>query len=83
MYSIISCFYERVKCTPQEEKSANTYATIAQRIVVIKDTKSMNIGQKWLLVTIKPKNKYKFKAMEEAKVCLHKSLLPKLEKGPN
>ena len=71
--------YGKVKGAPQQEKPANTYTTIAQRIVGTKETKSMNIGQKPLLVTIKPK-KDKFKTMEEAKVSLQKSFCPSRNK---
>ena len=59
--------YEKVKGAPQEEKLANTYSTIAKRIVGTKGTKRMNIGQNPLLVMIKPKNQEKSKTLEEAK----------------
>ena len=52
--------HEKVKGAPftfQEEKPANAYTTITQRIVGTKDTKRMNIGQTPLPVAIKPKNK--------------------------
>ena len=65
--------YEKVKGAPQENKQANTYGTIAQRIVGTKEIKRMDIGQKPLFVTIKPKNKEKFKTMEEAKASLQKA----------
>ena len=72
--------YEKVKGATQDEKSANTYATIAQRIVGTKDTKRMNIGQKLLHVTIKRKDKDKFKTMEEAKISLQKAFCSSWEK---
>ena len=72
--------YEKVKGAPTENKPATTYASIAQRIVGTKETKRMNIGQKPLLVTIKPKNKEKFKTMDEAKASLQKAFCPSRNK---
>ena len=53
---------------------------MAQRIVGTKDTKRMNIGQNPLHVVIKPKNKGKFKIMEEAKTSLQKVFCPSRNK---
>ena len=72
--------YEKVKGAPQEKKPANTYANIALWIVGTRDAKRMNIGQKPLLLVIEPKNKDKFKTMEEATTSLQNAFCPSQNK---
>ena len=62
-----------MKGTPQEDKPANIYVNIEERIIDTKVTKRMNIGLKLLLVVIKSKNIDKFKTMEVAKTSLQKA----------
>ena len=47
---------------------------VAQRITSTREARQFTINSKTLSVAIKPKDKGKFKSMEEAKVALQKAL---------
>ena len=57
-----------------ERKSAGIYASSAKNNSYEGEARQLTINSKTLSVAIKPKDKGKFKSMEEAKVALQKAL---------
>ena len=68
--------YEKLQGPASVEKSENTYAQAAQRIAGLKESRKMNISKRPLAVTIRPREKEKFKSMDEVKAALQKSYCP-------
>ena len=65
-----------MKMIETEKKAVGRYAQVVQRIIGMKKVRKFSIHSKPLSVAIKPKNKEKFKSMEEAKAALQKAFCP-------
>ena len=68
--------YEKLQGPVSVEKTENSYKNVAHRITGFKENRKMNISKRLLAVTIRPREKYKFKSMEEVKTALQKSYRP-------
>ena len=68
--------YEKLQGPVSVEKTENSYENVAHRITGLKENRKMNISKRPLAVTIRPREKYKFKSMEEVKKALQKSYRP-------